>query len=97
MIDGIRRLVTQKRDAVGQSRDRESGAEKQILRMAREKNGRLTAASAAPETSLTMKEAEELLTRMAKEGHALMRVLDNGVIEFEFPEFLPEPRPPRPI
>jgi hypothetical protein len=97
MVDGIRRLATRKRDAAADSHARDSDSEKQLLRAAMAKNGRLTATVAALETSLSLKEAEELLTRMAKEGHVQMRVLDSGVIEYEFPEFLPTAEPPRPI
>jgi hypothetical protein len=90
MVEGIRRLVAGKRTNRGEHLEREAETEKQILRAAQEQGGRLTAATAALRTSLTMKEAQSILEEMTKHGHAVMKVTEEGVLEFEFPEFLPK-------
>ncbi len=91
-VEGIRRLVTGTRDRKLSSLEREAETEKQILRIAREQNGKVTASLAALGTNLTIKEAEGVLERMAREGHAVMNVTSDGRLVFEFPEFLPQLR-----
>ena len=66
--------------------------EKQIMRLARANNGRLTAMSVAVDTSFSLAEAEELLDSMTKAGHVRMEVGDDGTIHYEFPAFLPTRR-----
>ncbi len=89
MVEGIRRLFTDKRLGKDALKEREADVEKQILRAAQEQKGKLTAATAALNTSLTLKEAQSILEKMTKEGHAVMNVTREGTLEFEFPEFLP--------
>jgi hypothetical protein len=89
LLGGLARLLTKPREAKTTAQQKEMEAEKQILRAAEEQKGRITPAKAALRTSLTIKEAQGLLERMAKEGHAVMNVTRDGLIEFEFPEFLP--------
>jgi hypothetical protein len=66
-----------------------NGKEKQVLRLARRQQGRVTAMGIAVDSSLSLKEAEEVLDAMAREGHVGMDVSDNGTVEYEFREFLP--------
>jgi hypothetical protein len=90
LIEGVRRLVSGKRDKVTSALEREAETEKQILRAAREQKGRLTASIAALSTNLTISEAQGALEKMAKEGYAVMNVTNDGRLEFEFPEFVPQ-------
>ncbi len=89
LIEGIRRLFGQRGQRRTDSHTRETEAEKEILRAARDNGGRLTAAAAALSSSLSIAEAKAMLEEMTKHGHAVMRVTNDGIIEFEFPEFLP--------
>lgn len=88
MIEGVRRLATYRQEIAGTSHQREAETERQILRAARDSKGRLTATTAALQTKLTIKEAQDALEKMTREGHAVMNVTDNGVVEFEFPELV---------
>ena len=89
LVDGIRRAFSHRGETRVDSRVRESEVEKEILRAARDNGGRLTATVAALSTSLSVAEAQAMLEKMTKQGHAAMRVTNDGIIEFEFPEFLP--------
>jgi hypothetical protein len=89
IVEGIRRLVSGRKDAASSSAEKETDAERRILQAAHDKNGTLTAAVAALATGLPIKSAQEMLERLVKEGHAVMNVTNSGVIEFQFPEFLP--------
>jgi hypothetical protein len=86
---GIRELVNN-RTSRPSVQELEADSEKKILQAAVRQNGRLTAMGAALETDLTLQEAQAALEKMAKNGHAVMTVSEKGLIEFEFPEFLPE-------
>jgi hypothetical protein len=89
LLEGLRRTVFGKRGKKDAGLQKEADAEKQILRAAHEGNGRLTASIAALKTNLTIKEAQNILENMTREGHAVMNVTKDGFVEFEFPEFLP--------
>lgn len=89
LIEGVRRALSRRGETRAGSQTRESDVEKEILRAARDSGGRLTAATAALSTSLSMAEAQAMLEQMTRQGHAVMRVTNEGIIEFEFPEFLP--------
>jgi hypothetical protein len=89
LVEGFRRLLGSKQENRIGSQARESESEKEILRAARDSGGRLTATGAALGTSLSVAEAQALLEQMTRQGHAVMRVTNEGIIEFEFPEFLP--------
>ena len=71
--------------------DRERAAENErtVLRMARDRGGRLTPSLVALDCDMGVSEAELVLDGLAKKGHASMRVRDDGRIEYEFSEFLP--------
>ena len=58
--------------------------EKEILRLAQRKGGRLTVLEVAAETSVTLEEAEQLLNDMSVRGHVGMQVADDGAMIYEF-------------
>jgi hypothetical protein len=49
-----------------------SGGERELLSALRENGGSITPAEAAMETSLTVKEADRMLSQLASEGHLLV-------------------------
>lgn len=61
--------------------------EKIVLRLARDKGGRLTPSLVALESDLSVEEAEKALDDLTKKGHASMVVREDGRIEYEFIEF----------
>ncbi len=89
ILEGIRRIFSRKKEAAESTADKATDTEHRLLQAAHDGAGRLTAASAALSTGLPLKSTQEMLERLVKEGHAVMNVLDSGVIEFQFPEFLP--------
>ncbi len=60
------------------------GAEKQLLLAMQVAGGRITPVEAALETSLTVDEAEEILTRFAERGHLLVESQD-GALSYALP------------
>lgn len=62
--------------------------EKQILKLAKNNNGKLTVTHTAMETGLSIEEAEKYLQNMVKSGYVSMNVNDNGVIIYEFLELM---------
>jgi hypothetical protein len=69
--------------------ERAAENEKAVLRMARDRGGRLTPSIVALDCDMGVAEAELVLDGLAKKGHASMKVRDDGRIEYEFSEFLP--------
>jgi hypothetical protein len=62
--------------------------ERSVLRIARDRGGRLTPSLVALDCELSVEEAERVLDDLAKKGHASMRVREDGRIEYEFSEFM---------
>lgn len=62
--------------------------ENRILRLARERGGRLTAMDAATETGLTAAESEEILRGLAEGGFIEIEVTDAGIMVYRFPDVL---------
>ncbi len=89
LVDGVRRALTRRSAPPRPNAPVPEDPEKQVLRAAQSLQGRITTNLAALNTTLSVKQAQEILERMAKEGHAVMNVTSEGLIEFEFPEFLP--------
>ncbi|MBT4503882.1 MAG: hypothetical protein HOC74_39480 [Gemmatimonadetes bacterium] len=75
-LDAAARLVRYRRQ---QSR---------LVRLARERGGRLTVTEAAADADLTVEEAEEILKRLADGGYVEMEVTDSGLMVYRFPEIL---------
>jgi hypothetical protein len=71
-------------------KEKAAEGERAVLRAARDRGGRLTPALVALECDMSVEEAEGILDGLAKKGHASMRVRDDGRIEYEFTEFLPQ-------
>jgi hypothetical protein len=69
--------------------DPKAETERKILRVAQQEGGRVTAAIAALRTDLSLDKAEEVLQDLARRGHAVMQVTDDGRVEYSFPEFMP--------
>jgi hypothetical protein len=69
-------------------KERTAGNERTILRIARDRGGRLTPALVALDCDMSIEEAEASLDGLARKGHASMRVRDDGRIEYEFSEFI---------
>ena len=70
-------------------RERALENERSVLGLARGKGGRLTPALVALDCDMGIDEAERVLDGLVKNGHASMRVREDGRIEYEFSEFLP--------
>lgn len=67
-----------------------------ILRMARQRSGKLTALGVAVDLQLDLKESEHLLELLVQKGLAEMDVSEQAVIVFRFPDFeQPNALPPR--
>jgi hypothetical protein len=62
--------------------------ERSILRIARDRGGRLTPALVALDCDMGVEEAERILDGLAKKGHASMQVREDGRVEYEFSEFM---------
>ena len=56
------------------------GSEKQLLMAIQDAGGGITPVEAALETSLTVDEAEEILTRFADRGHLIVRSQDGALL-----------------
>lgn len=69
------------------------GSEKQLLLAILDREGGITPAEAALETSLTVDEAEEIMTRLADRGHLRVEGRD-GALFYILPGRTSEPRRP---
>lgn len=66
--------------------------EKQILRLAQEKGGRLTIPEIAANTSMTTVDADAVMREMTAKGYVDMQVTDSGVIVYEFYDIIHKPK-----
>jgi hypothetical protein len=71
-------------------RDRAMENERTVLRIARSRGGRLTPSLVVLDSDMALDEAETMLAELTKKGHATMRIGDDGRIDYEFAEFLPD-------
>ncbi len=58
-----------------------------ILRIARRNRGAVTPAAVAVDSEWTVEQAQKALDKLAAAGHADMRILESGKIEYRFSEF----------
>ena len=58
------------------------------LRLAAQRDGRLTVTDAAMETGFTVVESEAVLKSLAEGGYVEMEVTESGLIVYRFPEIL---------
>ena len=68
--------------------------ERTILKLAHEKNGRISVGDVAVGANMSLDEAEGLLKDMAKKGHCGMNVTESGRIEYEFQNLFSDPNDP---
>jgi hypothetical protein len=76
----------------GVARPARPDPQKEVLRVAREYRGRVTASMVALDTPLSIAESERTLDEMARHGHAGVTVTEDGRVQYEFREFLPADR-----
>lgn len=72
-------------DPAADLRNPEVDLELRVLKLARLRGGRLTAASTAAELAIPVAEADAKLTDIAKAGHANVDVSDEGAVVYDFP------------
>ena len=71
---------------------RKESVEKTILKAAKTHGGMITPGIVAIDGDITIDKARDALETLAKKGYAEMRIKENGVIIYCFPEFLDETR-----
>ena len=59
-----------------------------VVRLARQRGGRLMVTETAADTGLTVEEASEILKRLADGGFVEVEITDSGLIVYRFPEVL---------
>lgn len=62
--------------------------EREILVIARQRNGKLTASELAMNSKLSLREAENILADFHRRGYALIGHADNGAVVYDFHELL---------
>ncbi|GHV83887.1 hypothetical protein AGMMS50212_12270 [Spirochaetia bacterium] len=73
--------------------DKKDSVERRILKLARRKQGILTASETALEANITLDEAKKQLELLVTRGHAEMRIRKSGTMVFTFPEFMDDNSP----
>ena len=87
MIEGIKRLSTQRtRNQLGDKKNKKN-VERQILMVAKQHKGKVTPALVALNSGLPLEQVEKKLSDMAKKGYAEMQVTTGGRIEYLFHDF----------
>lgn len=87
LMGGLLWLLASKLDAAALL-VRHRKEQNRIVRLAREKGGRLMVAEAAADSGLMVQEAEQILRELADGGYAEVEVTDSGMVVYRFPEFL---------
>ncbi len=64
--------------------------ERDVLRLAQRRNGRVTSVDVATECGSSLDEARELLDRLARKGHVGVTVSDDGVFVYKVLDMVPE-------
>lgn len=59
-----------------------------LVRLARQRQGRLTVTESAAETGMTVEECESILKQMADGGYVEVEITDSGMMVYRFPEVL---------
>jgi len=97
VVSGIRRSVREieerrqgKLEALesrrAQEAERRDSREKTVLQIAKSRRGVVTPALVVLESDLQLEEAEQVLQGLAARGYAEMRIKDNGMIDYRFPD-----------
>ena len=92
IIGGVLLIRGKKHDIKHNQQARYALQEKEILRLAQEKGGRLAIPDIVVGTSLNSTEAETVMREMAARGFADMQVTDAGIIVYEFYEIANRPK-----
>jgi hypothetical protein len=93
----VRGLVARYANRSAEKRPRENSKEarikreKEILKLAKAKQGVLTVTTASLESSLSLEETEKVLSDLSDRGYARMEVEDDGSITYRFPDFMGKP------
>jgi len=83
----IRSHVKAKRNILAaREKDKYARQEKEIIRLAQQKAGRLSIPEIVAETSMSTDEADQILREMTTKGYVDMQVTESGVIVYEFYE-----------
>jgi hypothetical protein len=92
---GLSRIIAARASAPAAKKlgekERAAESERSVLKIARDRAGRLTPSLVALDCDMSVEEAELILDGLAKKGHASMRVRDDGRVEYEFSEFMSLP------
>jgi hypothetical protein len=93
-VRGVQGLIAERADTpkpkkLG-AKERVVENERTVLRIARSRAGRITPSLVVLDSDMNLDEAETTLADLTKKGHASMRISDDGRIDYEFTEFLPE-------
>jgi hypothetical protein len=93
LVSGMKELLAERLEAPARrraARTQDRGeVERGILRLARDREGRVSPALVSIETGIDLETAQAALDDMTRRGHASLRVLESGRLEYEFPEFAP--------
>lgn len=87
VVGGLLWLMAKRLDASAQL-VRYRRHQNRIVRLARERGGRLTATEAAADAGLTVEETEEILKKLVDRGYVELQVTDSGMVVYRFPEVL---------
>lgn len=82
---GMFKMIRRRLHARRARLERPRRVEQEILRTARQFDGRLTVVQAASQLDVPLDEVQSALDSMTARGYVSQNVLDNGVIEYEFP------------
>jgi len=89
VLGGILWLLSKRLDEAAQA-VRRRRQENAVLRLARQRGGRLTVTEAAADTGLTAAETEAILKGLAEGGYVEIEVTESGLMVYRFPEVLYE-------
>ncbi len=79
----IRELVNASREEANET-GKEENPEKIILKIAYDKNGKVTVGDIAVNSNLSLEQAEQHLKKLAEKGYCGMNITENGMIVYEF-------------
>ena len=79
-------LARQLDNAVGLIKYRRQ--QNQLLRLAQQRQGRLTVTEAATETGMTVQDAEQIMKDLADRGYVEIELTESGMMVYRFPEVL---------
>ena len=87
LIRSVRRRNTRRLAAVAAQAPQRMTSSNLILRVARDRKGRITPAEVAAETTISIRQAKVELDKLVEDGFCQELVGESGVIVYRFPEF----------